>query len=135
MAKHRSPSKIKYDKENPPVTVRFTKDLRDVLSVVQGSRKPGPVIKEIVKGRLEPALELKHQMDRMQAEKCPEGYITMQVRKTTLFLFNQTLSEEAGKRGESYIEQDKFIRFLLNLYQAVKGDFLVLPEVRRKTGK
>jgi len=106
-----------------------------VLSAVQGSRKPGPVVKEIVKGRLEPALELKRQMDRMQAEKCSEGYITMQVKKNTLALFNQTLSEEAGKRGESYIEQDKFIRFLLNLYQAVKGDFLVLPEVRRKTGK
>lgn len=59
----------------------------------------------------------------------------MQLKKTTLALFNQTLSEEAGQRGESYIGQDQFLRFLLNLYQAIKGDTPVLTAVRKKTGK
>lgn len=72
MAKHRSPCKIRYDQQNPPLTIRFTRDLRDVLSAVQGSRKPGPAIKDIVKGKLEPVLVLKQQMDRMQAERKEE---------------------------------------------------------------
>ncbi len=65
----------------------------------------------------------------------PPNYTSMQIRKTTLALFNQTLSEEAGQRGQSTIEQDQFLRFLLGIYQAVKGDTPVLTAVRKKTGK
>ena len=63
------------------------------------------------------------------------GFTTVQIRKNTLALLNQMKAEEAGRIGESNIEQDEFLRFLLNLYQAVKGDTPVLSAVWKKTGR
>ena len=62
-------------------------------------------------------------------------YTTVQLKKTTLSLLNQGKAEEAGRIGESNMDQDQFIRFLLNLHQAVKGDGPVLSAVWKKTGR
>jgi len=63
------------------------------------------------------------------------GYTSLNVKKPTMALLNQTRAEEAGRLGKSNIEQDEFLRFLLTLYQAVKGDTLVLSSVWKKMGK
>lgn len=62
-------------------------------------------------------------------------YTSMQIKKTSLSLLNQMRAEEAGRTGRSTIEQDEFLRFLLTLYQAVKGDSLVLTSVWKKVGR
>lgn len=64
-----------------------------------------------------------------------KGYTSMQVRKSTLALLNQMRAEEAGRKGKSNIEQDEFVRFLLMLYRAVKGDTIVLASVWKKMEK
>lgn len=56
---------------------------------------------------------------------------TLRIAKTTLAFFNQLKSEEAGARGQSTIDQDKFLRVLLFLYQRVKNDPL-LQKIREK---
>lgn len=63
------------------------------------------------------------------------GYTSLNVKKTTMALLNQTRAEEAGRLGKSNIEHDEFLRFLLTLYQAVKGDTPVLSSVWKKIGK
>lgn len=65
----------------------------------------------------------------------PAGYTTMQLKKATLSLLNQMRAEEAGRVGESNLDQDQFLKFLLNLYQSVKGDTPVLTAVWKKTGR
>jgi len=60
MAKHKSPSKTKYDRENPPVTIRLTRDLRGVLDLIKGERTRSKAIQMILAGKLEPALEIKN---------------------------------------------------------------------------
>lgn len=65
----------------------------------------------------------------------PEGYTTIQVKKPTLALLNEMKAQEAGRIGESNLDQDQFLKFLLNLYQAVKGDGPVLSAVWKKTGR
>lgn len=65
----------------------------------------------------------------------PAGYTTMQLKKATLSLLNQMRAEEAGRIGESNLDQDQFLKFLLNLYQSVKGDTPVLTAVWEKTGR
>ena len=62
-------------------------------------------------------------------------YTSLNVKKTTMALLNQTRAEEAGRLGKSNIEHDEFLRFLLTLYQAVKGDTPVLSSVWKKMGK
>lgn len=59
---------------------------------------------------------------------------SIQLKKTTLALLNQTRAEEAGRLGGGSVEQDEFLRYLLNLYQAVKGD-PVLDVVWKKMEK
>lgn len=56
---------------------------------------------------------------------------TLRIGKTTLAFFNQLKSEEAGARGSSTINQDKFLRFLLLIYQRVKND-PILQKIREK---
>jgi hypothetical protein len=63
MAKHKSPSKIKYDKENPPVAVRLTRELRSVLDVIKGERTRSKTIQLILAGKLEPALVIKKSLE------------------------------------------------------------------------
>lgn len=63
------------------------------------------------------------------------GYTSLNVKKPTMALLNQTRAEEAGRLGKSNIEHDEFIRFMLNLYQAVKGDGPVLSAVWNKMNK
>ena len=65
----------------------------------------------------------------------PDGFTTVQLKKPTLALLNEMKAQEAGRIGESNIDQDQFIKFLLNLYQAVKGDSPVLSAVWKKTGR
>lgn len=65
----------------------------------------------------------------------PNGFTTVQVKKSTLALLNQMKAEEAGRIEKSNMDQDQFIRFLLNLYQAVKGDGPVLSAAWKKTGR
>lgn len=65
----------------------------------------------------------------------PAGYTTMQLKKATLSLLNQMRAEEAGRIGESNLDQDQFLKFLLNLYQSVKGDTPVLTAVWKRTGR
>lgn len=60
-----------------------------------------------------------------------EDTTSLRVNKTTLAFFNQLKSEEAGARGQSTIDQDKFLRFLLLLYQRVRND-PVLQKIREK---
>jgi len=64
-----------------------------------------------------------------------EGYTSLNIKKPTLSLLNQMRAEEAGRLGKSNIEQDEMIRFLLTLYQAVKGDTPVLSSVWKKMEK
>lgn len=64
----------------------------------------------------------------------PIGFTTVQIQKPTLSLLNQKRAEEAGRTGESNMDQDRFIKFLLNLYEAVKDD-PVLSAVWKKTGR
>jgi len=63
------------------------------------------------------------------------GYTSLNIKKPTISLLNQMRAEEAGRLGESNIEQDRFIKFLLTLYQAVKGDTPVLSSVWKKLEK
>lgn len=63
------------------------------------------------------------------------GYTSLNIKKPTLSLLNQMRAEEAGRLGNSNIEQDEFIRFLLTLYQSAKGDIPVLSSVWKKMGK
>ncbi|MDO8727109.1 MAG: hypothetical protein Q7J35_13655 [Candidatus Methanoperedens sp.] len=65
----------------------------------------------------------------------PEGYTTIQVKKPTLALLNEMKAQEAGRIGESNLDQDQFLKFLLTLYQSVKGDTPVLSAVWKKTGR
>ena len=65
----------------------------------------------------------------------PEGYTSMQLKKATLALLNQMKAEEAGRIGESNLDQDQFLKFLLTLYQSVKGDTPVLSAVWKKIGR
>lgn len=62
------------------------------------------------------------------------GYTKMDISKQTLALFKQLEAEEAGQRGESCIEHDKFLRFLLLLYTQVRQD-PVLKKIREKGEK
>lgn len=64
----------------------------------------------------------------------PKGYTSIQVKKPTLALLNEMKAQEAGRIGQSNMDQDQFIKFLLNLYQAVKGD-PVIGAVWKKTGR
>lgn len=63
-----------------------------------------------------------------------EDTTSLRIAKTTLAFFNQLKSEEAGARGKSTIDQDKFLRFLLLLYQRVRND-PVLQKIREKEQK
>lgn len=65
----------------------------------------------------------------------PAGFTSIQVKKPTLALLNEMKAQEAGRIGKSNMDQDQFLKFLLNLYQAVKGDGPVLTAVWKKTGK
>jgi len=62
------------------------------------------------------------------------GYTSLNIKKTTMALLNQTRAEEAGRLGKSNIEHDEFIRFLLTLYRSAKGDIPVLSSVWKKMG-
>lgn len=64
-----------------------------------------------------------------------QGYTSLNIKIPTLALLNQTRAEEAGRIGKSNIEHDEFIRFLLALYQGVKGDTPVLSSVWKKMGR
>lgn len=64
-----------------------------------------------------------------------KDYTSLQIKKTSMALFNQMRAEEAGRLGKSNIEQDEFLRFLLTLYQSVKGDTPVLTSVWKKMGR
>lgn len=70
MTKHESPSKTRYDKENPPVAIRLTRDLRGVLDLVRGERTRSKAIQEILAGKLEPALETKRTLEAKWAAEC-----------------------------------------------------------------
>lgn len=70
MAKHKPPSKIRYDKENPPVAVRLTRDFKGVLDFVKGERTCSKAISEILAGKLEPALEIKRTLEAKWAAEC-----------------------------------------------------------------
>lgn len=68
MAKHRSPSQDKYDEQNPPITVRLTKDMRSVLDQVKGDRPYSQATKDILTDKLKPGVELLVQLEKMRRE-------------------------------------------------------------------
>ena len=63
-----------------------------------------------------------------------KGYTSMKISRGTLAILNQMRAEEAGRLG-SFVTQEDFLKFLLNLYQAVKGDTPVLTSVWKKIRK
>ena len=65
----------------------------------------------------------------------PAGYTSMQIKKATLALLNEMKAQEAGRVGESNLDQDQFLKFLLTLYQSVRGDTPVLSAVWKKLGR
>jgi hypothetical protein len=147
MAKHRSPCKLEYDRRNPPMTVRLTRNLRGVLDQVKGDRPYSQAMKEMLTEKLKPAEELAKQLEQLKKDKKSGGakddvfavYSRMFGRaghtRANLAIFNQMRAEEAGRIGESNLDPNKFLTFLLNLYQAVKGDSPVLSVVWKKTGE
>lgn len=65
----------------------------------------------------------------------PAGFTSMQIKKPTLALLNEMKAQEAGRVGESNLDQDQFLKFLLTLYQSVRGDTPVLSAVWKKLGR
>jgi len=65
----------------------------------------------------------------------PAGFTSMQIKKATLALLNEMKAQEAGRIGESNLDQDQFLKFLLTLYQSVRGDTPVLSAVWKKLGR
>lgn len=47
--KHRPPSRVKYEQNNPPVTIRLTKNLRDTLDPLRGEQSYPRFIKTFLK--------------------------------------------------------------------------------------
>ncbi len=66
--RHRSPSQDEYDKRNPPITVRLTRDMRNVLDRVRGDRPYSQATKDILVEKLKPGVELLAQLERMRRE-------------------------------------------------------------------
>ena len=64
MAKHRSPSRLKYEERNPTITVRLTKELREVLDSYRGSLSYPKAIQQLLNEKSD-VLVLKSEIERM----------------------------------------------------------------------
>jgi len=53
MAKHISPSKIRYQERNPMISVRLTKPLRDLLDFARGEESYSKFIQKSLKNKLD----------------------------------------------------------------------------------
>ena len=68
MAKHRPPSRLRYEERNPTITVRLTKELRDVLDSYRGSLSYPKAIQQLLNEKSD-VLTLKTEIEGMM------GYI------------------------------------------------------------
>lgn len=101
------PAMRRYRKDHPVISATMTNELRDVLDRVKGSRSYGKAFSDLFHEKLDPALAIQKEYG---------------LQKSTLVSMNIMRLEEARRCGKNNIDRDQFMRFLLNLYQAVKGD-------------
>ncbi len=69
-AKKRPPSYYRYKQKHPPVTITLTRDLKQLLDDVRGEKSYGVAMKGIITGALNPAQELKKQLEAQHARDC-----------------------------------------------------------------
>jgi hypothetical protein len=117
MAKHRSPCKVRYDKNNPPMSVRLTKDLREVLELVRGTRNYRKAAMDILTDKLNPVLEIQ------------KNSIPSNSRITSLF--DEVRNKEGLRRNRNMDSKD-FLAYLCHLYKQVRGDDFVLDSAWEK---
>lgn len=64
-----------------------------------------------------------------------KGYTHIEIPNSSLALFNQIKSEEAGRRDMNRMRSEDFFIFLLYLYMQVRNDNIVLLHAKEKAEK
>lgn len=64
-----------------------------------------------------------------------KGYTHIEIPNSSLALFNQIKSEEAGRRDMNRMRTEDFFVFLLYLYLQVKNDDIVLLKAKENAEK
>jgi hypothetical protein len=69
MTQNKPPSRIRYDQNNPPVTIRLTKNLREKIDRVRNGRPYGMIVKEIVSEAVEILKQLEEARKTIQNQQ------------------------------------------------------------------
>lgn len=83
------PSWLKYNLQNPVISVRLTRDLREMLDVLRDDKTYSVVLKEILEGKLDPVSEIARKLEGANQE-------IMRLRMAVASLKTQ-LSKQTGE--------------------------------------